>query len=1064
MKTMTELFVSYTKDFKLQKVFDSLTSKEIHSLTLIREQTLILENILNYSICFDICNSPSYLILFENLIKTNFNGYLNFVLSEPCSEETRALFVLYAQTLSDISFLFIVNTINMAALFPEKSKLNIKIYDQNFKETSSPFLFFNEKNLEFLKKFIYKAEQQEKISLSSDSSEEYYGYSYFNKIILFIFFYVVKSIETMEKEMSTKNQYNNYEPFVKSLKNKIEKNFVSLKELKESNIDSNYFTLTINYLNSLFDRDILSHEKYGYHIQYRNIITQVTNLIISEKYLEEEMLPSKNNDLKKIVDLIEKIYDNPSVLRGFWSGQNFDQEPIMNLLFKLINQFPINIDLLLKMYFCLLKYKDNVNSNFILELLLEMRCYTCNCYEEELEIVEDSQEESKEPKQDNLNVEISKPEGTGKKVILLVDKLNEIIKIPAGQIGKTYDDGKIKLVTFFIKYSIYDFLFLKWEKVNEFISQLNSFVNFNNPNITNNLDEYHYTCTEYLRLFCDFISNSEENIDLYISSKYPEVITEKATAEEYSKIISSAFTTLNLVGNNKTLYHSLHNFIKSIYKMIYMLVKKPDSYILFMNIFISKFINFSQLEGDHIDPRYSYTAQQPYYLQSDMRMGSYRRPGAEGSYLGAGSNLNIPNIFFNSIFYDNHYKNFDNTFIILKICKMFFKAPIIFELIKNMNSLEFLQSLWERIIAELGKLFYDFENIKDDQIRILNQIISIQNEIFNLISFTSNKAQIISTENVNNLERLLVFCLNQIDSLKLILPILKTDIQIERELNYQNVIFENFMEKTCIRERVGFIEHKKNLKKLIRNSLRTLNYIFSNLISFKIISNKQFNKPGANTSGYDGRSYLDDSEEIMKLYQALDFIRIWHDLFYVSKNFVHNEVRQGNNNYSINLIISLFSYFQFEIEKNYPFEYADTIIFFGLKDSNKLEKYLIDYRNYDDKFFNVGELAVSAASKIIVLLKFGVTNSIGNISPPNGSKAINILNFLYLKKENSSEVDCSINIFDNIKDMIFGLLSTDSFSLKVQILQFLILVSNSQQGFISLLMDESRTRLTKVIF
>ena len=69
---------------------------------------------------------------------------------------------------------------------------------------------------------------------------------------------------------------------------------------------------------------------------------------------------------------------------------------------------------------------------------------------------------------------------------------------------------------------------------------------------------------------------------------------------------------------------------------------------------------------------------------------------------------------------------------------------------------------------------------------------------------------------------------------------------------------------------------------------------------------------------------------------------------------------------------------------------------------------------------------------------------------------------MYLKKENSSEVDCSVNLFENFKDMIFGLLSTDSFSLKIQILQFLILVSNSQQGFISLLMDESKAKITKV--
>ncbi len=1063
---MTDLFISYMKDFKLQKIFDSISSKEIHSLTLIREQNLLLENILNYSITVDICSSPSYLILFENLIKTNFNGYLNFVLSEPCSEETRALYVLYAQTLSNISFLFIVNTINMAAIFPEKSTLNYKIYDQNFQEVTTTFLFFNDKNLDFLKKFIYKTEQQERISFEGEASEEYYGYSYFNKIILFIFYYVIKSIESTENAIREKGVYKSSEAQVKNLRQKIEKHFVSFKELKESNIDNNYFTLLINYLISLFDRDILSHEKYGYHIQYRSIITQVANLIITEKYLENEdrMLPSNNTDLKKIVDLIEKIYDNPSVLRSLWSTKDLIREPIINLLFKLINQFPINIDLLLRIYFCLLKYKENVNSNSILEILLDMRFYTCSCYDDEIEYLEDEEnnEEAKENKnlgeiESKENLEIEKE----KKVRLLTDKLNEIIKIPMGQIGKTFDDGKVKIVTFFIRYSIYDFLFLKWNTVNEYISQLNSYVNLNNPNYSNALDEYHFTCSEYLRLFCDFISNSEENIDLYISSKYTDIVTTKAASEEYNKIISAAFETLYLVGNNKGLYYSLHNLIKSIYKMIYTLVKKTDSSLIFMSLFVSRFIDFSSSEMGQHDLGFS-SSNFPHHIQSGLRMGSNKRS------IGERTKLSIPNIFFNNIFYDNHYKNFDNTLVILKICKLFFKAPIIFEFVKSLNCIEFLEILWGKVIAELAKLFYDFEAIKEEQINILNEIISISNELLNLITFSANKNQLYSTENINNLDRLILFCLNQIESLKLILPILKTDIHIERELNYQNVILENYLEKTSVREKIGFIEHKKNIRKLIRNALRYLNLVFSNLITFKSLTSKQNYKAGyqttSNIKGYEGKYYLEDFEDILKLYQNLDFIKIWNDIFYLSKSFVSNEIRQGKNVYTINLINSLFAYFQYEIDKNYPFEYANTIIFFGLKDSSKLEKYIIDYKNYDDKYFNVGELAVAAMNKIIVLLKYSSLNQIGNIAYSGSNKAINILNYLYIKKENSSEIDASINVFDTFKDMIFGLLSTDSSSLKNQILQFLILVSNNQQGFISLLMDESKTRSTKVIF
>jgi len=986
------------------------------------------------------------------------------VLAERCTEETRALYVLYAQTLNDISFLFIANTINFGAAFPEKANLTHKIYDQNFQEISKPFLFFTEKNLEFLKKFIYKTELQqlgqERIGFSGEAADENYGYSFFNKMILFIFFYVCNSIESMETTINETQTFEESEILVKNLKRLIEKNFISFKELKESNIDSNYFTLTINYLNSLFDREILSHEKYGYHIQYRNIVSQVANLVISEKYLEnkDEMLPAKNNDLKKIVDLIEKIYDNPSILRSFWANENLSKEPILNLLFKFISQFPINIDLFLKMYFCLLKFKDNSNNNNqILEILLDMSMYTCNCFEEELEPLAENENLEKDAEAEiNYEKKI--------KVRLLADKLNEIIRIPAGQIGKTNDEGKIKLVTFFIQYSIYDFLFLKWDKVNENISQLNSYTGLNNPNMTNTLDEYHFTCTEYLRLFCDFISNSEENIDRYFSKKFNDLITEKVASEEYSKIISAAFTSLSLLGQNKNLYHSLHSFVKSIYKMLYRLIKNQETNnLLFMKVFVAKLINITDSSNAiHIEHGYS-----PSY---GLCSGSYRSRGASGAATC------VPSVFFSTIFFDNHFKSFENTLLILKMSRRFFKAPVIFEMIKSPACIEFLEVLWAKVIAELARLHYDFDIIKDEQVKILNGIIAVLNELLNLITLSACKTQLINTENSNSLEKLLVFCLNSVEINKLLLPVLKTDVRIERKLTHQSVLLDNYLDNTCISEKIGFLEHKKNIKKLIRNALRNLNLIFSNLISYKNLTSKQHktNVAGfSSTTNHTGTSrlnLLEESENTLKVLQALDFIRTWHDVFFISNNFLTNEVRHGNNVYTISLIISLFSYFQFEIENNYQFEYADTIIFFGLNDAQKLEKYLINYKNYDDKFFNVGELAVSAVNKIIVLFKFGVANQIailtGNAAEnvTTGSvKAINILNYLYLKKENSSEIDGSINLFENFKDMIFGLLSIDSFSLKIQILQFLILVSNSQQGFISMLMDDSKTRLTKVI-
>lgn len=1113
MKNLTNLFISYKKDFKLQKMFENQTSKETHSLTLIREQTLILENILNYSVSFNICDNPSYLILFENLIRTNFNGYLNYILSEPCSDDTRKLYTLYAQTLSDISFLFIVNTINLAAYTSESTQSkNYFVYDEAFNEIKDKsFLFFNKNNLDFIKKFIINPElkQQQKLkeeknyinliafdpktSAKEDEQDEsdLFGYSHFNKIILFIFYYVIRGIESLshQNKLMTQNllennksnlQNNNsnklFIDLISDIEKLIKEKNLNYEELEKLSIDNNFFTLTINYLISLFERDILSHERHGFHIQYKNIITLVTNLIISEKYLSDDMLlPANDNDLEKIVELIEKIYENQTILRSFW--ENIDQlnkNPILNLLLKFINQFPINIDLLLKMFICLLKHKDDKNSNYILQMLLEMHFYTCLCKREEIEIFDLDDQEVKE----NADVEASS-QLKCKKVVLKEDKFNEIIKLVKGQIGKTYDEGGEFFVTFFVKYSIYDFLFLKWEKVNEFIMQMNNInATRNNPNYaylgggaTSNIDEYQQTCCDYIRLFCDFISNAEENIDMYIASKNQEVLTQKIVYEEYSKIINSAFTTLYLIGNNKNLYHSISNLINSIYKMFYTLIKKQDSYLTFINLFMAKYICYSEADFPtmQLTPGLTMNNLQNFRLKNELNI----------NYNVNNNFISVPEVFLNTIIFDNHYKNFDNTLLILKISKMFFKAPIIFQFLKNYFCLEFLDVLWTKVIAELAKLFYDFDSLKEEKLKILNEVISIVNELLNLISFSSNKTQIVSTENVNNLYTLIISCLNKVDFIKLIMPILKTDIQIERELNYQNVSLENYLEKYCVREKMSFFAFKKYLRKLIRNALRGLNFIFSHMISYKTLFEKAAAKSSNYTTAQSSASFqekfiLEEADEMLLIYRNLDFIKIWNDIFYSSKDFISNEIRQANNKYTINLIISLFGYLQYEFEKNYPIEIADAVLVWGFNNPEKIEKFIIDYKTFDDKFYNVGELAASAINKIIVLFKFTNYNlnlaagntglsQYPNISNKALNKSINILNYLYVKKENSSEIDCSVNLFENFKEIIFNLLQTEYPSLKMLLMQTLILVSNSQPGLISLIMDDSKSSLVKVI-
>ena len=70
-----------------------------------------------------------------------------------------------------------------------------------------------------------------------------------------------------------------------------------------------------------------------------------------------------------------------------------------------------------------------------------------------------------------------------------------------------------------------------------------------------NLDEYERICVDYVRLFCDFISNSNKNIDKYIDSTIKDTCVQDDIKKIYVKLINSSFLTLHLIGNNISTYN-----------------------------------------------------------------------------------------------------------------------------------------------------------------------------------------------------------------------------------------------------------------------------------------------------------------------------------------------------------------------------------------------------------------------------------------------------------------------------------------------------------------------------
>jgi hypothetical protein len=139
--------------------------------------------------------------------------------------------------------------------------------------------------------------------------------------------------------------------------------------------------------------------------------------------------------------------------------------------------------------------------------------------------------------------------------------------------------------------------------------------------------------------------------------------------------------------------------------------------------------------------------------------------------------------------------------------------------------------------------------------------------------------------------------------------------------------------------------------------------------------------------------------------------------------------------YSLNIIILLFFYSLYEIDKNEQLTIRRKHIF-NLDEENHSDLHFFMANLISDSHLNISTLALNTLSKIIYIIK---------------DTGININNYFILEKITSTELNTNINLFKFIRNKILNILksqNTDVDLLKLEILKFLIMATKYQHTFI----------------
>ena len=430
--------------------------------------------------------------------------------------------------------------------------------------------------------------------------------------------------------------------------------------------------------------------------------------------------------------------------------------------------------------------------------------------------------------------------------------------------------------------------------------------------------------------------------------------------------------------------------------------------------------------------------------------------------------FNGKNIIYNIIANDNNTQDFSNTLYAIRFIKEMFKPDIFLTVARNSDY---------NTPAKYGEIFYvtNFYYIKElinhftqinDFLTPLNALLiaelgDIMTQIMNYLEFKNNnhKIEIMEVPNNNiyenkNLVNFVIKLLmqdnkeyvvedesrqNGIGSGNLLLLdfIFKyIGIKINDDginnLNInegrRNIIYHNsFVQMYLDSNKINITSEKANnsynmscYKKMILNSLNCLNKILSLIL---IVNKKKDNDK--------------ENQNIIYKYNNISFINKLNYKFIEAKEIPHYiyESIDDKRKYNLNIILLLFFYSFYEIEKNEQITYMRKYIFDLEEDQpSDLEFFTGDIK--PDSHLNVSTLSLNILSKIIYIIK-----DTGN----------NINNYFTLEKITSTDLNTNINLFKFIRHKLIDILGSanqDIDLIKIEILKLLIISTKYQHSFI----------------
>ena len=430
--------------------------------------------------------------------------------------------------------------------------------------------------------------------------------------------------------------------------------------------------------------------------------------------------------------------------------------------------------------------------------------------------------------------------------------------------------------------------------------------------------------------------------------------------------------------------------------------------------------------------------------------------------------FNGKNIIYNIIANDNNTQDFSNTLYAIRFIKEMFKPDIfltvsrnpdynipakygeifyvtnfyyIKELINHFTQInEFLTPLNALLIAELGDIMTQIMNyleFKNNNHKI--EILEAQNNIIydnkNLVNFVikllmqDNKEYVIEDENrqngIGSGNLLLLDFIFKFIGIKI-----NDDGVNNLNINEgrKNIIYNNsFVQMYLDSNRRNINSESANnsynmscYKKMILSSLNCLNKI----LSLILIVNKK-------------KDTDKENQNIIYKYNNISFINKLNYKFIEAKEIPHYiyESIDDKRKYNLNIILLLFFYSLYEVEKNEQIINLRKYIFDLEEDEpSDLEFFVGDIK--PDSHLNVSTLSLNTLSKIIYIIK---------------DTGININNYFTLEKITSTDLNTNINLFKFIRNKIIEILGSanqDIDLIKIEILKLLIISTKYQHSFI----------------